>query len=375
MSLRKKSISSFFWAALEQMGNQTISLVVSIILARILLPKDFGLIGMILIFMAIGKAIIDSGLSQSLIRSKKVTNVDFSTVFFFNVSLSFILYGALFFLAPLVSQFYEEPILTSIIRWYSLVFILTALGSIQQTRFIKTLRFKVFFKIAFPSILLGGGIGVFMALNDFGVWSLVASAVSQAFFNTVFLWIFSNWRPRLVFSLAQFKKHFNYGYKLTMSSIIDVGYRNIYAVLIGKYYSARELGYYNRADTLQQLPVANIGAILTKVTFPVFAKVQDDNVKLKYAIKLIIKSVTTVLAPLLLLAAALGEPLFRFILTEKWLPAVPYFQILCWAGILYPLNANNLNLLKVKGRSDLFLRLEIIKFIVEIISSTLGTIQ
>lgn len=361
MTLRKKSISSFFWAALEQFGNQTISFVVQIILARILLPEDFGLIGMILIFMAVGKSIIDSGLSQSLIRSKSLDVNDYSTVFYFNISVSVILYLILYLVAPYISTFYEEVLLIEIIRWYALIFIITAFGSIQQTRLVKTLQFKTFFKIALPSILLGGAFGIYLAYNGFGVWSLVASALTQAAINTLLLWIFSNWRPRFIFSIAKFSEHFNFGYKLTLSSLIDATFRNIYSVIIGKNFNATQLGYYNRADTVKQLPVQNIGAILTKVTFPIFAKIQDDDIKLKAAIKLIIRSVTLVLAPLLLISAALGEPLFRLLLTEKWLPAVPYFQILCWAGILYPLNANNLNLLKVKGRSDLFLRLEVIK--------------
>ncbi|MCH9661351.1 MAG: lipopolysaccharide biosynthesis protein [Bacteroidetes bacterium] len=361
MSLKRSAISSFFWTGLEQFGNQGISLIISIVLARILLPEDFGLIGMIMIFVGVGNSLMDAGLSQSLVRSKSLSNTDYSTVFYFNFIGSCLFYLMIFALAPLIADFYEKPILTSIVRWYCLVFVFNAIGNIQKVRIIKNLAFKLLFKITIPSIIIGGIIGITAAYNDFGVWSLVASALTQSIVNALLLWFFGKWKPSLEFSKTKFKEHFEYGYKLTLSSLLDVLYRNIYAVVIGKFFSVTELGFYTRADTLKQVPVQNIGAVLNKVTFPLFAKIQDDDEKLKRAYQKIMQTVMLFIAPLLLFSAALATPLFRFLLTDKWLPAVPFYQILCWAGVLYPLNAYNLNVLKVKGRSDLFLKLELIK--------------
>ncbi len=361
MSLQKKAISGFIWTGLEQFGAQAISLAVSIILARILLPSDFGLIGMIIIFIALGKSLMDAGLSQSLIRSQNPDHLDYSTVFFFNLCASAVIYLFVFIAAPQIAQFYEQPILTNILRWYGIVFIFNALGNIQQTRIIKRLEFRSLFKISIPAIITGGIVGIIMAFKGYGVWSLVVSAIVQATIQAALLWFFGKWKPTMVFSKLKFKEHFSYGYKLTLSGLIDVVYNNSYAVLIGKFFSINELGYFTRANTLKQVPVQNVGTVLNKVTFPLFAEIQNDNIKLKGAYQKIMQIVLFAIAPLLLISAALAEPLFRFLLTEKWLPAVPYYQILCWAGILYPINAYNLNVLKVKGRSDLFLKLELIK--------------
>ncbi len=361
MTLKKKLKTSFFWVGIEQVGIQAISFIISIILARILLPSDFGIIGMILIFIAIGKSLTDSGLSLSLVRSKELGTVDYSTVFYFNLLGSVFIYLLVFFAAPFISAFYNEEILIDIIRVYSFVFIINALGNIQQIRIIKHLAFKLLFKISIPSIILGGFVGIYMAYAGYGVWSLVVSALVQASINTLLLWFFGKWKPTLQFECNIFKKHFYYGYKLTLAGLIETFYKNSYTVIIGRVFGTSQLGFFTRADTLKQVPVQNIGTILNKVTFPLFSSIQDDDKKLKSAYKSIMQLVIFFVAPLLLIASALAEPLIRFLLTEKWLPSVPYFQILCWAGILFPLNAYNLNILKIKGRSDLFLKLEVVK--------------
>ena len=361
MTLKKKLKTSFFWVGIEQVGIQAISFIISIILARILLPSDFGIIGMILIFIAIGKSLTDSGLSLSLVRSKELGTVDYSTVFYFNLLGSVFIYLLVFFAAPFISAFYNEEILIDIIRVYSFVFIINALGNIQQIRIIKHLAFKLLFKISIPSIILGGFVGIYMAYAGYGVWSLVVSALVQASINTLLLWLFGKWMPTFQFEWNIFKKHFYYGYKLTLAGLIETFYKNSYTVIIGRVFGTSQLGYFTRADTLKQVPVQNIGTILNKVTFPLFSSIQDDDKKLKSAYKSIMQVVIFFVAPLLLIASALAEPLIRFLLTEKWLPSVPYFQILCWAGILFPLNAYNLNILKIKGRSDLFLKLEVVK--------------
>ena len=364
MSLKKQAISSVFWTSLQQFSNQGVSFIVSLSLARLLMPAEFGLIALISIFISIGKSLMDVGLNQSLIRSSDVNKEDFDTVFIFNLIGSITIYILIFLLAPLISDFYHQPLLTKIVRVYSLVIVINAFDVIQTTQLIKSLKFKTQMKISVPSLIIGGATGITLAYNGFGVWSLVWSGIIQSATAAIQLWFWSDWRPSLNFSKAKFKEHFHFGYKLTLSSLLDTIFNNIYTILIGKFFAPAMVGFYNRADTLKQLPVTNIGSILNKVTFPLFSKVQHDDVVLKNLYKKLMLLVIYIVAPIILFMSALAEPLFRLLFTEKWLPAVPYFQILCWNGILYPIHGYNLNILKVKGRSDLFLKLEITKKII-----------
>ena len=361
MSLKKIATTGFFWTFAQQFGNQAISFTVSLILARILLPAEFGLIGMVAIFIAIGNTLLNSGLTQSLIRSKELDQEDYSTVFYFNLLISLILYFIIYFLAPLIAEFYDQEILINILRLYCLTFVISAFGAVQLARLTKIMDFRTQTIIAIPASIVGGVTGIYMAYNDYGVWSLVWSSIITIAASTLQLWVYSQWSPALVFSFSKFKDHFNFGYKLTLSGLIDKIFNNLFLIVIGKFFSPAQVGFYTRAETMKQLPVTNISTALNKVTFPLFATIQDDDIRLKKIYKRLMKMVLFVIAPVLVLLAVLAEPTFRFLFTEKWLPAVPYFQILCATGILYPLHAYNLNILKVKGRSDLFLQLEIIK--------------
>ena len=371
--LKQKALSGVFWTAIQQFSTQGVSFLVSIILARILLPEEFGLIAMIAVFIGIGASLMDAGLGSSLIRTKNPTQEEYSTVFFFNLVGSILIYAVIFVSAPLIAHFYSQEILTDIIRWYAVIFVINAFSMIQTTRLTKMMDFKTQMKISLPSIIVGGCVGIFMAYKGYGVWSLVWMSIIQSTANTIQLWVFTKWKPTLVFDKVSFKYHFNYGYKLTISSVLDTIFVNALAIIIGKFFAPAQVGFYQRANSLKQFPVNNISAVLNKVTFPLFAEIKDDDVRLKNVYKKIMQLVIFLIAPTLLLLSVLGEPLFRFLFTEKWLPAVPYFQILCWNGILYPIHAYNLNILKVKGRSDLFLRLEIIKkiMIVVVIAVTL----
>jgi len=362
-----------FWTLIQQFSTQGISFVVSIVLARLLLPEQFGLIAMLSVFMSIGTVLMESGLGQSLIRTTNPDSEDYSTVFYFNLIGSFIVYAIVYLCAPFIADFYHQPLLESITRWYCLIFITNALSSIHYTRLTKQMLFKKELTITLPSLILSSIVGITMAYSGYGVWSLVASGLTQSVAVALQMWIRSDWRPVLSFNKEKFKYHFDYGYKLTLSGILDTLFTNAYVIIIGKYFAPAQVGFYNRADTLKQLPVSNISNVLNKVTFPLFAEVKDDDVRLKDIYRKIMQMVLFFVAPILLIMAALGEPLFRLLFTEKWLPAVPYFQILCWAGILYPIHAYNLNILKVKGRSDLFLKLEIIKkiMIIAIIATSI----
>lgn len=367
MSLKKEALSGIFWSSLQQFGTQGISFLVSIILARLLVPAEFGLIGMLGIFMGLGEALIRSGLSSSLIRSTDVDEEDYSTVFFFNLIGSIFIYSIIFFCAPYIAVFYKQELLTEIIRVYSITFIINAFSAIQITRLSKLMDFKTQMKVSIPSLVLGSVVGIIMAYTGYGVWSLVWSSVIQSLAATIQLWYWSKWKPLWVFNIEKFKYHFHYGIKLMFSGILDIIFTNAYTIIIGKFFAPAQVGYYNRANSLQMLPVGNISSIITKVSFPLFASIQNDNTRLKSVYKRIMQMVVFLVAPTLILMAVLAEPLFRFLFTEKWLPAVPYFQILCFNGILYPIHAYNLQILQVKGRSDLFLMLEIIKKIIVVI--------
>ncbi|WP_289021493.1 lipopolysaccharide biosynthesis protein [uncultured Salegentibacter sp.] len=367
MSLRKQATAGLVWTFAQQFSNQIIAFVVSIILARILLPEQFGLIGMVSVFIAVGNTLMDAGLTQSLIRDKDADQEDLSTVFYFNLAASAVIYLIIFFSAPLIAGFYEEPSLTKIVRVLCVTFVISAFGAIQSTRLTKVMNFKTQTLISVPSTVVSGIVGVSMAYSGFGVWSLVWSRVSASLMRTAQLWVYSKWTPSLQFNIPKFKDHFNFGYKLTLSSLLDTIFSNIYIIVIGKYFAASQVGFYVKSQSLKNLPVNNISSALNKVTYPLFAQIQEDDVRLKRVYKQIMQMVVFIIAPILIFAAVLAEPTFRLLLTEKWLPAVPYFQILCVTGILYPLNSYNLNVLKVKGRSDLFLKLEIIKKVLIII--------
>jgi O-antigen/teichoic acid export membrane protein len=361
MSLKQQAVSSVFWTALSTFSTQGISFFVSIILARLLLPSEFGLIAMMAVFMGIGGVLINSGISMSLIRTPDADDEDLSTLFLFNLLMSCLVYLIVFFSSYAIAQFYNQPLLENLIKVYSLTFIIDAFSTVQSTRLTKSLDFKTQMRVSVPSLIGSSIVGISMAYLGFGVWSLVYAALTKSTLASIQLWFYTKWRPRLKFNVTKFKYHWNFGYKLMFSALINSIFSNLYAILIGKYFVASQVGFFQRADTLKMLPVTTIGSILNKVTFPLFSKVQDDNIKLKEIYSKLMKIVIFIIAPLLLTMSALGEPLFRFLFTEKWLPAVPYFRILCFSGILYPIHAYNLNILNVKGRSDLFLKLEVIK--------------
>lgn len=367
MSLKARTLNGFFWSLSQQFGIQAISTLVTIFLARILNPEDFGLIGMLMIFMALGNSLVDAGLTSSLIRSQDADQRDFSTVFYINLIGSVIAYLLMFAFSKSISVFFNQPILESIIKIYCLSFIITAFSTVQRTRLIKKLDFKTELKVVMPSVIISGVTGITLAMMGYGVWALVWMALAQHLFTSIQFWIHSGWRPSLIFDRTRFKYHFDYGYKMTLSGIINSLFSNLYLVVIGKYFSVAQLGFYAKADSLKQIPVKNISTTLSKVTFPMFSEIQGDDAKLKVVYKRVMQQVLFWLTPVMVLAAVLAEPVFRLVLTEKWVPAVPYFQLLCFIGLMYPIHSYNLNILKVKGRSDLYLRLEIIKKILTVI--------
>jgi len=321
-----------------------------------------------MVFINLGQSLKDGGLTQSLIRTDKPDQDDYSTVFHFNLAGSILIYLLIFTGAPFIADFYKQESLVDIIRVYGLTIIISGFTSIQLTRLTKEMDFKTQMIISVPSLVISGLVGIFLAYRGLGVWSLVWSGIIQAVVNSAQLWWYGKWSPSFTFSKEKFKEHFSFGYKMTLTSILNTVFTNIYQILIGRFFIASQVGFYTRASSVRQLPVTNLSKALDKVTYPLFASIQNDDVRLKRAYKEIMQMVIFIVAPVLIFLCSLGEPLFRFLFTEKWLPAVPYFQVLCIAGILFPVHSYNLNILKVKGRSDLFLKLEIIKKILIIVT-------
>ena len=374
MSLKQKTISGVLWSSVDNFAKQGIVFVVGIILARLLEPEDFGLIGMIAIFIAISESIVRSGFSEALIRKKDCTQADFSTVFYFNFAAGVLFYVILYFAAPAVSNFFDEPELKKILRVLALILIINSISIIQLAILTKRVDFKLLTRVSVASATLSGVVAIYLAYKGLGVWSLVIMRLLMQGLNSLFLWIWNRWRPSLIFSGESFKELFGFGYKLLISGLINTIYENVYHVIIGKYFSATQLGYYTRAHIFSSFPARNINMVMSRVTYPVLAEMQHDPEKLKEAYRRIIKSVMLITFAAMMGLAAIAEPLVITLIGEKWRQSIIYLQLLCFASVLYPLHALNLNMLKVKGRSDLFLKLEIIKKILAVPVIIIGVI-
>jgi teichuronic acid exporter len=361
ISIRQKTISGLTWSFIDSLAGQGINFVIGIILARLLSPKEFGLIGMIVILTAISQSLVDSGLNQALIRKSDCGQKDYSTVFYFNLVVGITLYLMLFILASPISDFFKEPQLLLLIRVLGLNLIINGIGLVQRTILTKNIDFKLQTKISIISSIISGTIAVWMALNSWGVWSLVWRIVIQSLTTVILFWIFSNWRPSFLFNIASFRELFGFGSKLLVADLIDSTSRNIHYLVIGKYFSAVELGYYIRADEFKNIPSTNLNSIIGRVSYPILSSVQNDCKQLKTGYKKLIMSTMFISFVLMLGMVAVAESLVLVLIGEKWLPCVPYLQLLCFVGMLYPLHALNLNVLSVKGRSDLILKLELVK--------------
>ncbi len=361
MSLKQKTLYGLSWSLIDNVTTQGISFLVMVVLARLIDPSEFGVLGMIAIFMALSITFIDSGFGSALIRKKDCTPADYSTVFFFNLAVGVCLYLLLFACAPYVSVFFNEPRLTSILRVAGLVLIINAASTIQLTLLVKNIDFKTKTKISATSDILAGAIAIVMAYKGFGVWSLVWRSILGPMFTAILIWLTSKWRPSAVFSVKSFKELFGFGYKLLLSALLDTAFRNIYYPIIGKYFSPATLGQYTQAEKFSNLFSSTLTTNIQRVSYPVLATIQDDPEKLKSAYRKLIKSTMMITFSLMLGLAATAQPMITILIGEKWLPCVPYLQIMCFSAMFYPLHAMNLNAITVKGRSDLFLKLEVIK--------------
>ncbi len=374
MSLKQKTVSGLYWSFIDNFAKLGITFVVGIILARLLTPREFGLIGMTSIFIAVSQSVVDSGFKQALIRKQDCTQADYSTVFYFNLLVSVGLYALLILTSGLIARFFGEPLLAPIVRALGLVLVINGLSIVQQALLTKEINFRLQTRVSVISSLFSGIIGISMALAGYGVWSLIATTLSGSVVVALLLWLWNGWRPSFVFSLKSFRGMFSFGSKLLLSGLIDTVYRNIYLLIIGRYFSAAALGYYTRADSFRKIPSENITNVVQRVSYPVLSTLQDDVARLRAAYQKLIKSTMLIAFVLMLGMAAVAEPMVLALIGEKWRPCIVYVQLLCLVGMLYPLHAINLNMLQVQGRSDLCLRLEVIKKLLAVPAIAIGVL-
>lgn len=360
-NLKSKTISGIFWSAVERFSLQGVQFVINIIMARLLLPSDYGMIGMLSVFLLISQTFIDGGFANALIQRKNRTEIDFSTVFYFNVFISILFYILIFISAPLIADFYNMSGLEDVTRVIALSLIISSLSAVHKTKLTIDIDFKTQSKISLTAALISGIVGIWMAYENWGVWALVTQTLINSTLQTVFYYLFSHWFPLKQFSWNSFKTLFSFGSKLLVSSLIHTIYYNLYSIVIGKKFSATDLGYYTRAEQFAIFPSSNVNSIISRVTFPILSSIQDNDERLAFAYRKYIRLASFIIFPLMIGLIVLAKPLIILLLTEKWLGIVVLLQILCLDWMLDHLSIINLNLLYVKGRSDWALRLEIVK--------------
>ena len=363
-SLKNKTFKGTIWSAIDSFSTQGIQFIITLVMARILTPADYGVVGMLSIFIGVCNAFIVSGFTQALVRKQDRTEVDNCTVFYFNIVVAAVLYITLFFCAPLIARFYDMPILVPVTRAVSLGMIFGSFNVVQRAQFTIKLDFKTTAKISLTSIIISGAVGITLAYTGFGVWALVIQNLTGGFIGTVLLWFWSNWRPKLLYSWKSFHEMFSFGSKLLASSLLDTLYTNIYSLVIGKVYKASDLGLYNRALGFSQIASTNVTSVIQRVTYPVLCTIQNEEERLREGYRRLLRVSAFIIFPIMMGLGAVGKPMILTLLNEKWLYSAVLLIPICFAGMWYPVHAINLNLLQVKGRSDLFLRLEIIKKIV-----------
>jgi len=361
MSLTARTTTGILWNLSEQFAKRGVSILVTLLLAKFLVPEDFGLVAMMAVFLALGQTLMDSGFREALIRLEKVTQNEYTTAFYANIALGLASYGVLYLVAPFVAEFYSEPRLIELIRVASLAVVIMSFQVVQVANLSRKLNFKVQLKASLPASVMSGFVAICLAYLDMGVWALIAQMVLNALIHTALLWYLEGWRPTGHFSWASVKEMYNFGYKLFLSGALDTIFQNLFVIVIAKVFSAHVAGLYFFAQKIKELVVQQLIASIQKVTYPALASVQSDDARLKKGYKKIVVLMSTILFPSITFTAVIAGPVFELLLSAKWQAAVPYFQLLCIATILLPLHSINLNILKVKGRSDLFLYLEVIK--------------
>lgn len=357
---------NFVWRLAERCGAQIVSFIVSIVLARILAPEEFGTIALVSVFTAILQVFVDSGLGTALIQKKDADDLDFSSVFYFNFAVCLVLYVGMFAAAPYISIFYNDSSLTTVVRALSLTIVISGVKGIQQAYVSRNMLFKRFFFATIGGTLVSAILGIGMAYTGFGVWALVAQQLSNTAIDTLILWVTVKWRPKKAFSWERLKSLLSFGWKLLLSALLDTVYNNLRNLIIGKMYSSSSLAFYNQGDKFPKVIVTNINTSIDSVLLPTMSNEQDNRERIKQMTRRAIKTSTYVMAPLMMGLAFCAEPIVKLVLTDKWLPCVPFLRIFCITYMFWPVHTANLNAIKAMGRSDCFLKLEIVKKIMGI---------
>lgn len=357
-------VRGFLWRFAERCGAQAVTFVVSIVLARILAPEDYGIIALVTVFTTIMQVFVDSGLGTALIQKKDADSLDFSSVFYFNLAMCLVLYGVMFIAAPAIAAFYNNTELTALVRFISLTIIIAGVKGIQQAYVARNMLFKRFFYSTLGGTIFSAFLGIWMAYRGFGVWAIAAQHLSNTSIDTLILWITVKWRPRREFSLGRLKELLGFGWKMLASSLLDTGYNNLRSLIIGRQYSSADLAYYDQGNKFPMVIISNINSSIDSVLLPAMANVQEDREKVKAMTRQSIKVSTYIMAPIMMGLAFCAEPIIRLVLTDKWLACVPFLRIFGITYMFYPIHTANLNAIKAMGRSDYFLRLEIIKKLV-----------
>ncbi|WP_271782587.1 lipopolysaccharide biosynthesis protein [Aquimarina algiphila] len=366
--LKRKTTIGLVWSSIDKFSTLMIQFILGIVLARILLPEDYGLIGMIAVFLAISQSLVDSGFFTALVQKKDVNTNDYSTIFFFNIIVGVILYGILFMGAGFIGGFYETPILADIIKVIGINIIIASTTIVHRAFLTTKIDFKTLAIINITSALLGGIVGIYLAVNGYGVWTLVYQSIVRSLSIAILFWILNQWKPSLIFDRQSFNTLFGFGSKLMISGLLKIFFKNIYLVIIGKIYKAEELGYFTRATLFKEIPSTLVTTILQSVTFPVLVKVIDEDSKVKNLLERSVKLTGFILFPIITTLLFFAKPIIVVLITNKWLPTVVLLQILSLEIIFHPLQYINLNFLNAKGRSDLFLKLELIKNMLTVIA-------
>lgn len=364
---RNSVLLNFIWRFAERCGAQLVTFVVSIVLARILAPEDYGQIALITVFTTIMQVFVDSGLGLALIQKKDADELDFSSVFYFNFVVCLVLYSIMFIAAPYIAAFYKDGSLTPIIRVISLTIVISGVKGIQQSYVSRNMLFKRFFFSTLGGTIFSAFLGIGLAYSGFGVWAIVAQQLSNTAIDTLILWLTVKWRPRKMFSWERLKGLLSFGWKMLVSSLLDTVYNNIRSLIIGKMYSSADLAYYNQGKQFPLTIVNNINTSIDSVLLPSMSSAQDDRARVKAMTRRSITISTYIMAPMMMGLAFCAKPIVQLVLTDKWLPCVPFLRIFCITYMFYPIHTANLNAIKAMGRSDLFLKLEIAKKIVGMI--------
>lgn len=360
-NLKQKTASSVAWTAFSKYSNMIIGFISGIVLARLLTPHDYGCIGMLAIFMSLAETCIDGGFASALIQKKNPTQEDYSTIFFWNIGMSVVLYGVLFVSAPAIARFYNIELLCPVLRVQAIILFIYALNLIQRNKLRKVLNFKLLSIVSVVTSIVSLTISIWMAFKGYGVWALVASNLVSALIPCAVFWFYVGWRPKWVFSKKSFKELFSFGFYMFLTHLLNTFSQKLQGLLVGKVYSSSTMGYYSKASSTESMASHSISSIMTQVTYPLYAQVQDDKIALSNIIKRLTMTTAYITFPLMFILLLVAKPMFVLLYSDRWLASVPYFQVLCIAGLAACLQAINLQPIAAIGKSKVMFSWSVVK--------------